>query len=116
MSAPYKGQSSTKGIPGIIGDNTNGGDGVWGQANATPTPGRGLVGVSDSGAGVWGDTKTGRAVVGVVREKGDAVWGETSLAAAWLASLKMTARESWESAKLPAPASMGLVRVAIPPV
>jgi hypothetical protein len=77
MSAPYKGQSSTKGTPGIIGDNTNGGDGVWGQANATPNPGRGLVGISDAGTGVWGDSKTGRAVVGVVREKGDAVWGET---------------------------------------
>jgi hypothetical protein len=77
MSKPYKGVSKTKGIPGIIGDNTAGGDGVWGEANASPTAGRGVVGVSDAGTGVWGDTRTGRAVVGVVRKSGDAVWGET---------------------------------------
>jgi hypothetical protein len=78
MSVPYKGVSKTKGIPGITGDNTAGGDGVWGEADATPTAGRGVVGMSDAGTGVWGDTQTGRAVVGVVRKSGDAVWGETA--------------------------------------
>jgi hypothetical protein len=79
MAAPYDGQSNVKGTPGILGDNTKGGDGVWGQANAGAgtDPGRGVVGVSDGGTGVWGDTNTGRAVVGVVRNAGDAVWGET---------------------------------------
>src|SRR5882762_1537197 len=77
MAKPYKGVSTTKGIPGIIGKNTAGGDGVCGEANASPMAGRGVAGVSDAGAGVWGDTQTGRAVVGVVRNNGDAVWGET---------------------------------------
>jgi hypothetical protein len=75
MSAPFEGDSNKKGQPGIVGKNTSGGDGVWGEAD--PKPGRGVVGVSDAGTGVWGDTKTGRAVVGVVRSQGDAVWGET---------------------------------------
>jgi len=75
MSAPYSGISTVKGTHGLTGDNSKGGDGVWGEAN--PNPGRGVVGVSDGGTGVWGDTKTGRAVVGVVRTSGDAVWGET---------------------------------------
>jgi len=75
MSVPYAGDSTTKGIHGLTGDNTKGGDGVWGEAN--PAPGRGVVGVSDAGTGVWGETKTGRAVVGVVDKNGDAVWGET---------------------------------------
>ena len=77
MAAPYDGLSNKKGVPGLRGENTAGGDGVWGEADAKPTAGRGVVGVSDSGTGVWGDTQTGRAVVGVVRTSGDAVWGET---------------------------------------
>jgi hypothetical protein len=64
MSTPYEGDSKTKGTHG-----------VWGESN--PVAGRGVVGLSDSGTGVWGDTKSGRAVVGVVRTQGDAVWGET---------------------------------------
>jgi hypothetical protein len=75
MSAPYTGNSNVKGTHGLTGDNSKGGDGVWGESN--PVAGRGVVGVSDGGSGVWGDTKTGRAVVGVVRTMGDAVWGET---------------------------------------
>lgn len=58
MSAPFEGDSNKKGQPGIVGKNTSGGDGVWGEAD--PKPGRGVVGVSDAGTGVWGDTKTGQ--------------------------------------------------------
>lgn len=75
MSNPYEGDSKVKGTHGLTGRNTKGGDGVWGEAN--PVAGRGVVGVSDDGTGIWGDTKSGRAVVGVVRTQGDAVWGET---------------------------------------
>jgi hypothetical protein len=75
MSAPYEGDSAAKGTHGLTGKNTKGGDGVWGESD--PVAGRGVVGVSDAGTGVWGDTKSGRAVVGVVHTQGDAVWGET---------------------------------------
>jgi hypothetical protein len=67
--------SNDQGTAGVRSINRASGDGVWGEAD--PSPGRGVVGVSKGGAGVWGDTDTGRAVVGVAREKGDAVWGET---------------------------------------
>lgn len=75
MSVPYEGDSNVKGTHGLTGHNSKGGDGVWGEAG--PVAGRGVVGISDEGTGVWGDTKSGRAVVGVVRTQGDAVWGET---------------------------------------
>src|SRR5512133_3502076 len=75
MSAPYEGDSAAKGTHGLTGKNTKGGDGVWGESD--PVAGRGVVGVSDAGTGVWGETNSGRAVVGVVRTQGDAVWGET---------------------------------------
>jgi hypothetical protein len=72
---PASFQSSIQGTPGVIGNNGAGGDGVWGEAK--PNPGRGVVGISGAGTGVWGDTQTGRAVVGVTRTQGDAVWGQT---------------------------------------
>jgi hypothetical protein len=81
MSPPYNAQSNLKGTPGLTGNNNHGGDGVWGEADSKndSAAGRGVVGISNTGAGIWGDTNSGRAVVGVVRLKGDAVWGETKV-------------------------------------
>lgn len=52
------------------------GVGVWGE---TPS-GRAIVGVAKGeGCGLWGDVVTGRSIVGVVRGGGGAgVWGETT--------------------------------------
>jgi hypothetical protein len=50
------------------------GTGVWGDT----TSGRGVVGVNrgpGEGTGVWGETTKGRGVVGVVTADGDGTWG-----------------------------------------
>lgn len=80
-------------MAGLVGKNTVNGVGIWGEANPdgraivgvsdTGTgvwghvkSGRGVVGVSDAGVGVWGANRSGRAVVGAVDEDGTGVWGE----------------------------------------
>jgi len=74
--AGITGESADRGVPGSIGRNTgDGGDGVWGEAQPT---GRGVVGVTAEGSGVWGHVTKGRGVVGLVDddEHGTGVWGE----------------------------------------
>ena len=71
--------STIKGTPGLVGKNTAGGDGVWGDGTPTGAnlPGRGVVGFTTAGSdGVWGESATGRGVVGV-STSGAGVWGET---------------------------------------
>jgi hypothetical protein len=53
--------SARQAVPGVFGHNTANGDGVFGKALTT---GRGVLGVSESGAGVEGHAKAGRGVVG----------------------------------------------------
>jgi hypothetical protein len=53
--------STSQAVPGVYGNNTANGAGVFGNA---PT-GRGVVGASESGIGVQGNAKEGRGVVGV---------------------------------------------------
>jgi hypothetical protein len=53
--------STRQAVPGVFGHNTANGDGVFGKALTT---GRGVLGVSESGAGVEGHAKEGRGVVG----------------------------------------------------
>jgi hypothetical protein len=71
--------STIKGTPGLVGKNTAGGDGVWGDGKPTGAnpPGRGVVGFTTGGGdGVWGECSDGRGVVGV-STSGHGVWGET---------------------------------------
>lgn len=72
-----RGESTDATKPAVSGiQRAAGGDGVWGQALTT---GRGVVGVTADGSGVWGEVSQGRGVVGVVNgETTDAtgVWGE----------------------------------------
>ncbi|WP_435648239.1 hypothetical protein [Kitasatospora purpeofusca] len=49
--------------------------------------GRGVVGVSDTGVGVWGQLKQGRAIVGAVDEEGTGVWAETKKGRALVAAV-----------------------------
>ena len=65
------GESADPNMAGIVGKNTVNGVGIWGEASPD---GRAIVGVSDTGAGVWGHVKTGRGVVGV-SDSGVGVWG-----------------------------------------
>src|SRR5215471_19732881 len=51
--------STSQMIPGVFGNNTANGDGVFGKA----TTGRGVVGVSESGTGIQGNSQEGRGVV-----------------------------------------------------
>ncbi len=91
--AQVRGDSTTPGDAGVLGSNTGGGPAIWGAANPAgrgmvgvseegtgvwghTKTGRGVVGVSDTGVGVWGANKSGRAVVGAVDEDGTGVWGE----------------------------------------
>ena len=66
------GQSSDQTIPGVLGDNTAQGDGVFGQGHET---GRGVVGVSTQHTGVEGGTDSGIAVFGQGSETGRGVVG-----------------------------------------
>lgn len=87
------GDSADVNVAGVVGKNTVNGVGIWGDANPNGRAivgvsdtgagvwghvksGRGVVGVSDSGVGVWGANRAGRAVVGAVDEDGTGVWGE----------------------------------------
>ncbi|MFE6056481.1 hypothetical protein ACFQ6N_37550 [Kitasatospora sp. NPDC056446] len=54
--------SNNAATPALKGDNTAGGDGVFGQA--TPN-GRGVVGVSAAHTAVEGNTKTGNGILGI---------------------------------------------------
>jgi hypothetical protein len=61
---------------GVVGVNNQEGTGVWGETKT----GRGVVGVVNGGGGtgVWGHTDNeGRGVVGVNNQEGIGVWGET---------------------------------------
>jgi hypothetical protein len=77
MAEPYRGESPDPGVPGLVGENSAAGDGVWGHSDT----GRGVVGLSASGSGLWGQTTSGRGVVGAVPGGGSTddtgVWGET---------------------------------------
>jgi hypothetical protein len=87
------GESGDPNMAGVVGTNKVGGVGVWGEANPNgraivgvaetgagvwghTVSGRGVVGVSDTGVGVWGANKSGRAVVGALDADGTGVWGE----------------------------------------
>jgi hypothetical protein len=91
--AAIKGDSADPNNAGVLGTNTGGGAAIWGDASPNgrgmvgvcetgvgvwghTVSGRGVVGVSDSGVGVWGANKSGRAVVGAVDTDGTGVWGE----------------------------------------
>jgi hypothetical protein len=97
---PVVHQSATQNVAGVVGENTAGGDGVFGIGGTT---GRGVVGTSDNHAGVEGNTtgsdgvgvfgsgKAGRGVVGVSEQRtavegnsaqGIGVWGSTNSASA----------------------------------
>ncbi|PWJ26207.1 hypothetical protein ATK17_2353 [Branchiibius hedensis] len=75
--AQLSGDSTNPSKPAVSGiQKAAGGDGVWGQAQRT---GRGVVGVTPDGSGVWGEVSAGRGVVGVVNGETDdatGVWGE----------------------------------------
>lgn len=58
MANPYQGQSADPNVPGIIGVNTAGGDGVSGTGR------RGVVGESDEFQGVYGKSIKNAGVVG----------------------------------------------------
>ena len=58
---PVSSTSTSQMIPGVFGNNTANGDGVFGKA----TTGRGVVGVSESGTGIQGNSQEGRGVVGI---------------------------------------------------
>ena len=73
---PVVHQSAIHNEAGVVGENTAGGDGVFGIGGAT---GRGVVGVSDNHIGVEGNSNGSRGF-GVVgsSKKGIGVWGSTN--------------------------------------
>jgi hypothetical protein len=80
MANPLKGDSNTKGIPGVLGENTAGGSGVHGDSKT----GRGVSGRSTDNYGVSGDSTKFPGVRGTSLEargvegwstKNDGVWG-----------------------------------------
>src|ERR1035441_10604522 len=80
---PYEGDSNVSTVPGLKGTNTAGGDAVVGQATGG---GRGVVGISDTQAGVSGTSKDWNGVRGdSINQAGVAgistnfvgVWGES---------------------------------------
>lgn len=93
---PVVHQSTIQNEAGVVGENTAGGDGVFGVGGTT---GRGVVGTSDNhtgvegnsigngGIGVFGSGKSGRGVVGISEKntavegnsnQGTGVWGSTN--------------------------------------
>jgi len=84
MSDPLSIQSSNKDVPAVFGENTQGGDGLFGHGAGA---GRGVVGVSDthtgvegnsaSGDGLFGTGQSGRGVVGVA-QSGSGVEGNST--------------------------------------
>jgi hypothetical protein len=83
VSPPYKGISTAKATPGIIGTNNVGGDGVLGESK----DGNGVVGRSDEAGGVLGEGPTGvygrntlvdgNGVIGY-SDRGRGVWGHSN--------------------------------------
>ena len=83
MSVPYEGDSTVSNVPGLKGTNTAGGDAVAGQASGG---GRGVVGISDTQAGVAGTStdwngvyghSINQAAVAGISENFVGVWGES---------------------------------------
>jgi hypothetical protein len=69
---PLSGDSASADVAGVVGTNVDGA-GVWGESRKN----RGVVGVAgEAGVGVWGHTKKGRGVVGVDDQDGAGVWGD----------------------------------------
>ena len=67
MPTPLNGLSTDPGIPGVYGENTQGGDGVFGSGR---DDGRGVVGVSTQHTAVEGNTVNGIAVFGAASQDG----------------------------------------------
>jgi collagen triple helix repeat protein len=72
--------STRQAVPGVFGHNTANGDGVFGKALTT---GRGVLGVSESGAGVEGHAKEGRGVVGTSDTKAGVEGYSTDAVGVW---------------------------------
>jgi hypothetical protein len=81
LTPPLKGLSTSIDSPGVTGDNTADGDGVFGEASHG---GVGVHGSGDAGTGVLGDCNAGRGIAGVSKtgigvygtsDAGVGVWG-----------------------------------------
>jgi len=72
--------STRQAVPGVFGHHTANGDGVFGKALTT---GRGVLGVSESGAGVEGHAKEGRGVVGTSDTKAGVEGYSTDAVGVW---------------------------------
>ena len=66
--------SNSSSAAAVSATNTAGGPALW----ATSAHGRGVVGISDDGVPLWGETKKGRAIVGAVDTEGTGVWGQVT--------------------------------------
>lgn len=71
---PVDETSESSSAAAVTAANIGGGPAVW----ASSAHGRGVVGVSEDGVPLWGETRTGRAIVGAVDTDGTGVWGQTS--------------------------------------
>ena len=91
------------------------GAGVWGH---TDNEGRGVVGVNNQeGTGVWGETKTGRGVVGVVNGGGGTgVWGHTDNEGRGVVGVNNQERPGVGERRRPAAVWSALSTVAVAPV
>ena len=73
MASPVHGESEDQAVPAVSGENTGGGDAVFGHSGG----GRGVVGVSDFHTAVEGNSLGGGTGVYATSDSGEAIHGES---------------------------------------